>query len=520
MQPRNSGTSTSAPPPGALLLVCISAPDGPLRAALSALEVDAFVAQSLASAHALLMNGEHDFSAVALLGADSAGPVLDLLETMRAKGMVATLMATPGGLASYDAALLQEAGVELAAGITPERQLRAIRERFEADPGLRHDAGRRSERRAELALDDIAAVSDAMARITAQGRRALRTGLPVLIEGEHGVGKLALARALHVAGMRRQRPLRQLDAIAVCDGLAVATARLGVDVERGLVDGEAGGSLYLRDIGDWPAQAQADLAELLRRRNARAGRPPADSPLRIFAGARRPLIDLVREGSFREDLYYLLSVAPVTLSPLRTRPDDIARLADAMLTRLRAGRAATLRGGLAASFSDAALQALTSEAWPGNTGQLRARVLRAAHITSGTVIGSVDVAPPGPATAHAAAANDPVLRLPGEFASGLLEDDARRHGAAPGALPQFHDFLDIFDPQGNLRPLAEIEAGVIRFAVRHYRGQMSEVSRRLGIGRSTLYRKLKDLDMNPEREAAPECDAARGWPEGAAAQAS
>ena len=512
-----------------VLVVCNGQPERPLRAALAGLAAQARlvlqIAPSLAAARNILAGQARAPRAVVAADADTAAPVLDLLEILRMHGASAPLLAAPAALMPAEAAALQDAGVEFLAGVTPERQMRSLQERLQAAGDA--PVGRRGERRAELSLDDLAAAGETMARAVAQGRRALGAGLPVLVEGPSGAGKLTLVRALHAAGMRRQRPLRQLDAPMLETGLGAATAAMGVDVDRGLINDEAGGSLYLRNVDRWPAVAQAELAELLRRRGARHGRVAAVAPLRIFAGSRQPLIDLVREGRFREDLYYLLSVAPLTLTPLALRPEDISGMAQAMLERLRANRAAPLQRDMPDAFSDAALQRLQSEAWPGNASQLRARVMRAAHAAAGPIITADHVAPPRLANQLAGdgePAGDHGFWLMNDAAASQASAQAHgAHGPAHTAGPppgQIHDILDIFDGQGDLRPLAEIEAGVIRFAVRHYRGQMSEVSRRLGIGRSTLYRKLKDLDMMPERDALADCDAARSWPEGAAAQPS
>lgn len=561
-----------------VLVICCGLPDAPLRAALPILGPGARMAHGQAAARLLLAEFGHAARVVTLFGAASAAPALDLLETMRAHGVAAPLLTPPSTLPPADLAILQEAGVELLGGLTADRQLRALRERLDA--AMDAPSGvKRGERRGDLSLDSLAAGGEAMARAVSQGKRALRTGLPVLVEGPQGAGKLMLVRALHAAGMRRQRPLRQLDVSMLSAGVRGAVAALGVDMERGLIQGEPGGSLYFRQIDDWSSKAQADLAELLRRRGARHNRATTEAPLRIFAGARQSLIDLVRAGDFREDLYYLLSVAPLTLPALRHRPSDIAPLASAMLERLHAGRAGRLLGAMPERFSDAALQRLAAEQWPGNAGELRARVLRAVHASSGPVISAADVAPPRVADADARANSDakassgarasPEARSeiaddvdlmhadPAGFGFGadnrdILPDDVwqpelgenlGRHFRAANSMRsggdaagQIHDYLDIFDGHGDLRPLAEIEAGVIRFAVRHYRGQMSEVSRRLGIGRSTLYRKLKDLDTlkgldpiqeldaieklgaMPHRTPSRAADPAQGWPEGAAAQ--
>lgn len=556
-----------------VLVICCGLPDAPLRSALPMLGPGARMAHGQAAARSLVAEFGHAARVVTLFGAACAAPALDLLETMRAQGVAAPLLMPPSTLPPADLGILQEAGVELLGGLTADRQVRALRERLDA--AMDAPSGvRRGERRGDLSLDSLAAGGDAMARAVSQGKRALRTGLPVLVEGPQGAGKLMLVRALHAAGMRRQRPLRQLDVTMLSAGVRSAMATLGVDMERGLVQGEPGGSLYFRQIDAWSSSAQADLAELLRRRGARHNRATTEAPLRIFAGARQSLIDLVRAGDFREDLYYLLSVAPLTLPALRHRPSDIAPLASAMLERLHAGRAGRLLGAMPERFSDAALQRLAAEQWPGNAGELRARVLRAVHASSGPVISAADVAPPRVADAEARASFDARAEI-ADARPAYADDDDLMHAepaafgsgpdnrdTSPGSVwePELghnlgqhfraasnmwsggeasgpiHDYLDIFDGHGDLRPLAEIEAGVIRFAVRHYRGQMSEVSRKLGIGRSTLYRKLKELDTikgldpikeldamknlgaMPHRTPARAADPAQGWPEGAAAQ--
>ncbi|WP_376868789.1 sigma 54-interacting transcriptional regulator [Camelimonas abortus] len=465
------------------------------RALLAATGGRACAAGDLATALRLLREGARP-AAVFVSGARDAAPVLTLLEAARAAALRDRMLAAQARLTPVDVAILQDSGVETVAGATPERQARALRERMAAAPEAPQP--RRGERRLEPSLDDLAAASATFARAAAQGRRALRAGLPVLVEGEAGVGKLAFARALHAAGLRRQRPLLQLGPDAAAEGLAAAAGRLGLDLETGLIHGEAGGSLYLRDIGDWPAPAQGELMELLRRRNALRGRDGALRELKIFASARQPLIQRVGAGAVRDDLYYLLSVAPVSLPPLRNLREDLPAIVAAVLARMGAGRAAALRPGFPGAPDAEAMAALAAADWPGNIAQLRARLCHAALRAGGGPITAADVA----------AAQAPDAAETGGWTLAWPEDGGS--GAAAPAPPcaamcertAACDLPDIFDGQGELRPLAEIEAGVIRFAVRHYGGQMSEVSRRLGIGRSTLYRKLRDLDLLPEREAA------------------
>lgn len=223
----------------------------------------------------------------------------------------------------------------------------------------------------------------------------------------------------------------------------------------------------------------------------------------------------MKEGRFREDLYYRLNVFPITIPALRRRKEDIPHLARVFAERFSAEQKLPNPVGLNAS----ALALLTAYDWPGNIRQLENAVFRAVVLSQGEELSDSDF----PQIA---------LQLP-EFSTGDDADDLIRapsgaslklaaYSPPSAAAAESHavieepsdisttiyrggNLISSMDESGNIRKLAEIEEELIRFALRFYRGQMSQVARKLGIGRSTLYRKLKDYGIDPDdplRDAA------------------
>ncbi len=240
--------------------------------------------------------------------------------------------------------------------------------------------------------------------------------------------------------------------------------------------------------------------------------------VRIVSATNRDLIADVKTGRFREDLFYRLHVFPITVPPLRERPADIPALARHFLARFAAEEGKRIR-----IITPEALRVLGAHHWPGNIRQLENAVFRAVVLAESDCIG-VDEFPQvtaqvgnkiaaaaTPEAALADAAQAPAVAPAEEFAPDLmatdLEDAAGVSPAfvplpAPPAPPASGEVLPLLDAEGEVRPLDEVESDLIRYAVAHYRGQMSEVARRLQIGRSTLYRKLEALGLNSERAAA------------------
>ena len=261
-----------------------------------------------------------------------------------------------------------------------------------------------------------------------------------------------------------------------------------------------------------PAAAQVKLLRAIQEGEVEpvGARKAVRVDVRIISATNRDLIADVKAGRFREDLFYRLHVFPIIVPPLRERPADIPALARHFLARFAAEEGKRIR-----LIAPEALQLLVAFPWPGNIRQLENALFRAvvladgdnvgvgefpqiAALASARVGGEASLAHPMPAEIDPAAAPEadqaefaPVIDHPPLFPSDtpLLTD----------ALPLLTDALPLLDAAGEVRPLEEIEAEHVRYAITHYRGQMSEVARRLRIGRSTLYRKLEALGLNSER---------------------
>jgi len=226
---------------------------------------------------------------------------------------------------------------------------------------------------------------------------------------------------------------------------------------------------------------------------------------RIISATNRDLVADVTAGRFREDLFYRLHVYPIAVPALAERPEDIAELVRHFLARFAAEEGKRIR-----AISAQALALLAAYCWPGNVRQLENAVFRAVVLAETDEVGVSEF--PQIATQHARNPNGAggdqspkiVPPVPGfEAAMTIAEDHPSGSGGsiAPYGVPAAA--LQLLDPTGEVRTLDEVETEVIRFAVTHYRGQMSEVARRLRIGRSTLYRKLDLLGFDTD---APEPD--------------
>ena len=332
-----------------------------------------------------------------------------------------------------------------------------------------------------LAFAEIVGSAPDFRAALAIAAKAARARVPVLIEGESGVGKEVVAEAIHAASPRARKRMIAVNCGAI-PGNLVESALFGH--ERGAFTGaferhtgkfqEAdGGTLFLDEVGELPLDAQVKLLRVLQSGEIQpiGGRAVADVDVRVIAATNKTLIDEVAAGHFREDLYYRLNVVQVTIPPLRERREDIPALARHMLTRI-----AQQPGLRSLGITDEGLALLTSYDWPGNVRQLQNALFRAAVLCDGDALTRADF----PEIARQAADPRPLAeRMAGN----------RLTAAADGAG------VALYRADGNLRPLEEIEADVIRLAIGHYRGRMTEVARRLGIGRSTLYRKLGELGI-------------------------
>jgi DNA-binding NtrC family response regulator len=354
----------------------------------------------------------------------------------------------------------------------------------------------RHSREGKLTFADIITRSETMAAVLRTAQKAASSTIPVLIEGESGVGKELFARAIHGSGERKSKPFVAVNCGAIPDNLVEsilfghekgsftgATERhMGKFVEA------SGGTLFLDEVGELPLAAQVKLLRALQEGTVEAvgGRKPVKVDVRIVSATNRKLLDHVKNGKFREDLFYRLHVLPLTIPPLRMRREDIPHLLRHFLARFCAEENRAITG-----ISGEAMAHLAQLEWPGNIRQLENAVYRAVVMSDGDQLGLTDFPQ---VSAHATAPEthghgEPLVLAPAFHSTVPAMVSGNEIPIAPLSSA---GTLAMLTSAGEVRPLEEMEAEIIRFAISHYRGQMSEVARRLKIGRSTLYRKLDE----------------------------
>jgi DNA-binding NtrC family response regulator len=362
----------------------------------------------------------------------------------------------------------------------------------------------RHSREGRLTFKDIVTRSEMMGHVLAMGKKAAASAIPVLIEGESGVGKELVARAIHGSSERASKPFVTVNCGAIPDNL-VESILFGH--EKGAFTGAterhagkfveaSGGTLFLDEVGELPLTAQVKLLRALQQGEVEAvgGRKPVKVDVRIISATNRNLLNHVKAGHFRDDLFYRLHVLPLTIPPLRTRREDIPHLLRHFLARFSAEENRAI-----ARVSADAMARLVNADWPGNVRQLENAVYRAVVLSDGEELRADDFPAinGGTMTPDAIPEIEPLtLAQPARVAAH--EAPIAPAQSAPAFLP--HGNFSMLDEHGECRPLDEMEAEIIRFAIAHYRGQMSEVARKLKIGRSTLYRKMDDIaDASPDK---------------------
>jgi DNA-binding NtrC family response regulator len=362
-----------------------------------------------------------------------------------------------------------------------------------------------------MSFDDLIIASPAMTNLVRLGKRAAHSNIPILIEGESGVGKEMIARAIQGESERRGKPFVAVNCGALPENLVESilfghekgsfTGAVGKHI--GKFQEADGGTLFLDEVAELPLDMQVKLLRAIQEGEVDpvGSRKPVKVDIRLISATNRNMIEMVKAGQFREDLYYRLNVFPVLAPPLRERVEDVAPLTRHSITRFAAeeGRRIT-------DISAQALELLKAYSWPGNVRQLENTVFRAIVMCEGSELTVADFpqiaaltegfdveVPPAPmakpATPQAVGA-DAIISGPdhrsstsGPSSSNGMVGDGMAYG------------IPAVTEGGHIRTLEEIEADMIRLALTRYRGQMSEVARKLGIGRSTLYRKMRDLGL-------------------------
>jgi len=446
-----------------------------------------------------LLTGPHKRT-VDCLVLDLVMPDLDglgVLARMRDAGLdIPVIVQTAhGGIDNVVSAMRAGASDFVVKPASPERLQVSLRNAL-ASKALASELRRLTRSRdGTLTMADVVTHSAAIRKVLAAAEKAAGSAIPVLIEGESGVGKDMIARAIHGSSERKARPFVAVNCGAMPENL-VESILFGH--EKGAFTGATekhagkfveadGGTLFLDEVGELPLAAQVKLLRAVQDGEVEpvGGRRPTKVDVRIISATNRDLIADVKAGRFREDLFYRLHVYPISVPPLRQRVEDIPELARHFLARFAAEEGKPVR-----AIAPQAMQMLLAHRWPGNVRQLENAIFRAVVLAEGEEIG-VNEFPQIAAQAGDSSTANTVVDAP-----ELAWSSGPPRTSPPPALTNNGPTLPLLDAQGEVRALEAIERDVIRFSISHYRGQMSEVARRLQIGRSTLYRKLEGLGLH------------------------
>ncbi|MGA7915331.1 MAG: sigma-54 dependent transcriptional regulator [Candidatus Acidiferrales bacterium] len=308
---------------------------------------------------------------------------------------------------------------------------------------------------------DLIGVSLKMQRVYRLIEKVSQHNYPVLILGESGTGKELVARSVHFSGVRRNKPFIPVDCSSLVPTLIEAElfgyvkgAFTGaVHTKQGLMEIADNGTLFLDEIGDLPFDMQAKLLRALQEKEVRPVGSTERVPLsaRIIAATNRDLDASVRQGTFRQDLFFRLNVVQIKIPPLRERKTDIPILVNSFLEKFSEAN------GKTRTISEDAIARLMAYDWPGNVRELENAIERAVALGSGPLL-------------HA-----------GDLPTSLQYGTGDR-------LPQNDELL----------PLEELERRAILRALREAGGDKLAAARMLGIGKTTLYRKLKQYESQSQ----------------------
>lgn len=342
---------------------------------------------------------------------------------------------------------------------------RAVVDRAAETVLLRHHSEGMDDLVQHDGFEGIIAGSEAMRRILDTVRTVAAAKIPVLVTGESGTGKELIARAVHDHSPRTKKRYVAFNCAGQSESLLedelfghVRGAFTGAEKEReGVFEYADNGTLFLDEIGDMPPSMQAKLLRVLEsgevvRLGANASK---NVDVRLVSATNKDLEAAVKDGSFREDLYFRIKGAHVHLPPLRERRDDVPRIVRHAVARFAGEMNASVP-----DVSDAAMMRLTSYHWPGNVRQLLSVVQNMVVTAIGRAEGTLDVA-----------------HIPADITSADIPDEAPGAGTLAGAS------------------LEQIEKRAIRETLRLTAGNREKAAKMLGIGERTLYRKLKEYGL-------------------------
>ena len=455
--------------------------------------------EGLAVAHA--ESGEQAIDRLAAGGAadaimlDLVMPGLGGLATLkelrlRGFGQPVVVLTSTGGIDTVVQAMQAGAQDFFIKPASPERIMVSIRNALQMGD-LKGEVDRLKKRSTgRITFDDLIGASPAMTMVKRLGERAAKSSIPILILGESGVGKELVARALHGGSERAGKPFVAVNCGALPENL-VESILFGhekgsftgaTDKHLGKFQEASGGTLFLDEVGELPLDMQVKLLRALQEGEIDpvGSKRPVRVDVRIVSATNRDLAQQVAEARFREDLYYRLNVFPIEAPSLRERREDIPSLVEHFVRRFNVEEGKRVVGATPETMA-----LLAAHDWPGNVRQLENAVYRAIVLADAPYLQPYDFpavsglkAPPPELDAAPA-----VARVVPSAEQMLLD--------MPTDSP-----VRILDERGHLRTLEEIERDLIQHAIEIYSGHMSEVARRLGIGRSTLYRKVREQGLD------------------------
>jgi len=359
-----------------------------------------------------------------------------------------------------------------------------------------------------MTFENLISSGKTLDRVIELGRRAASSNIPVLIEGESGVGKEMVARAIQGESERASKPFITVNCGAIPENL-IESILFGH--EKGSFTGATekrigkfaeadGGTLFLDEVGELPLDAQVKLLRALQEGEIDpvGAKRPIKVDFRLISATNKDMIQLVKDGKFREDLYYRLNVFPVMVPPLSNRLDDIPELANHFIVRFASEEGKKITG-----LDPQALKLLQSYEWPGNVRQLENTIFRAV-VLADTAYLTISEFPQIAAHVEGFEATPPSLpesntEAPVYTGPAMIGDEQidpqmveisqqEDNGPAPVGVR-------ILTETGHIRPLDAVEADMIRLAMGRYRGHMTDIAKHLGIGRSTLYRKMREIGL-------------------------
>jgi DNA-binding NtrC family response regulator len=426
----------------------------------------------------------------------------DTLKEMRTRGYsqpVIVVTAT-GGIDTVVQAMQAGANDFFVKPASPERIIVSIRNALsmgalkgEVDRLKKHATGRTT-------FDDLIGGSPSMIMVKRLGERAAKSSIPILITGESGVGKEVIARAVHGSSDRAGKAFVAVNCGAIPENL-VESILFGhekgsftgaTDKHLGKFQEANGGTLFLDEVGELPLDIQVKLLRALQESEIDpvGSKRSVKVDVRIVSATNRDLSQAVAEGRFREDLFYRLNVFPIEAPALRDRRDDIPALVDAFIRRFNVEEGKSVVGAAAETMAH-----LSKHDWPGNVRQLENAVYRAIVLADAPYLQPHDF----PAISGVAAPPPEAQPAPAITVGARPPSAEELMAEIPADAP-----VRILDARGHLRTLEEIERDLIQLAIEIYAGHMSEVARRLGIGRSTLYRKVREQGLEDVLKAPGE----------------